>query len=525
MTSALRGVVRFILALVTCVVPWLAHAQCVPGIFPPAQVSPAPTATSVSEYYDAASGRYYSAWSYRVPYVCDDIAIIQPSPTGTLPTGLGWTVPIYPSGCVPTTSILCAGPKALCAFVAQGQLAPASLFLTINLAECAALRAPGSGWTDISPPPGYDPRNPGLGAYEIDPSTGACPASLVPVYRFVNHRWTEGLGNHRYVADPAVLADMRQRTDWTEEGIAFCAVSNDRSALDAKSQFFVDSPVTFNANSMCFGSSSCIVASAMPAPHDSHINSAYFGVNEIPDVGGLTGSESHNMLVWVPAGVPIANVASHSFFQGANTTGLFVTSADRAFGNVSSLSTVNPVASTGVFSQPFGRGYDADMDLVLRYRLFLKRTRAAGIGNAAYVQALVTFVDHASGVKLELSPGGIGTVSSPAFATRDAATGNVLVYLPLGPQMAAGRSLGLPSLQVDANFDAEHPWGHGGDFEYRIDRGEFTAVLQLARQENGALSADPANYGVESFGLKGEVVGTSDIGFNVESMKLSVERP
>jgi hypothetical protein len=60
---------------------------------------------------------------------------------------------------------------------------------------------------------------------------------------------------------------------------------------------------------------------------------------------------------------------------------------------------------------------------------------------------------------------------------------------------------------------------------FHINRLEFPAVLQLARQVNPALSADPKTYSVESFGLKDEVVGTASLGLNVESMQVSVERP
>jgi hypothetical protein len=47
-----------------------------------------------------------------------------------------------------------------------------------------------------------------------DPTTGACPAADVPVYRMWDNRADT---NHRYTTDPAVRAQMVAK-DWIAEG-------------------------------------------------------------------------------------------------------------------------------------------------------------------------------------------------------------------------------------------------------------------------------------------------------------------
>jgi hypothetical protein len=109
--------------------------------------------------------------------------------------------------------------------------------------------------------------------------------------------------------------------------------------------------------------------------------------------------------------------------------------------------------------------------------------------------------------------------------THDAATGLPLVSLALAPATPGGRSLGLPSLQVPPVFDGGNPWGYGGDFTFRVNGAEFAHLLSMARTADAALSANAADYGVESFGLKGEADGAAEIGYHVEGISISLVRP
>jgi hypothetical protein len=101
----------------------------------------------------------------------------------------------------------------------------------------------------------------------------------------------------------------------------------------------------------------------------------------------------------------------------------------------------------------------------------------------------------------------------------------VLVFIALGPATSIGRSFGLPALRIPKTFDAGNPWGMGGDFGYRINRSEFVRALERARGLEPRLSAEPGDYRIEALSLKGEVSGDSEIGYQVERLQLSVERP
>lgn len=58
-----------------------------------------------------------------------------------------------------------------------------------------------------------------------------------------------------------------------------------------------------------------------------------------------------------------------------------------------------------------------------------------------------------------------------------------------------------------------------------IDRADFREILLRARAIDARLSGEPADYRVESVGLKGEVAGDAQIGYNVEHLSISITRP
>jgi len=511
MKHCIHGIARLAGALSLLLASISAHAFCT--FF-------APDTSTVIESYDAASDRYYSSWSTSLsPGSCDFQENVQAPPPGTTQTALAWSSPSYPTG----------GALQVCEFRAEGQVEPASFFLTINAAECAALKQPGSGWTFLPPAPRGAVGTPSLAAFEVDPATGQCGSGHVPVYRFVNNGWP-ARGNHRYVADERVRQEMHARANWVEEGVAFCVLRSQRVPL-ASMNFPNMSPCPgispgFGGIDNCpvgwesTGSlQTCVIGSNMPTFQTA------VGA-DAADQGpytALTGMLSAFGSVVGYAG--IGGSTSRSFVQMPDSTpggGFFVTSADRSAGSASSLRTESPAPIPGTF-RPFAAGFEVDMDLVVKYSLFVKQVRAAS--GDAYVQPILTLVDKQSGKRLELSAGAIGTPLASDFATRDAATGEVMVFASLSPASRLGRSAGLPSLQTSHVFDSDHSWGFGGDFEWRVNRNEAAAVLALARSIDPSLSAEPGDYAFDKFGIKGEVVGDASIGYNLQQMSVSVVRP
>jgi hypothetical protein len=361
---------------------------------------------------------------------------------------------------------------------------------------------------------------------------GSCdkrlPRRAGAVYRFVNRGWPT-LGNHRYVADSRVRDEMRGRPGWIDEGITFCVLGSARVPL-ASMEFPNLSPGPgispgFGGIDNCSVGwestgtlSTCVIGTNMPTFEASAgVEAAGQG-----PYSALTGMVS--AFASVVGYGDIRTSVSRSFVQMLDLIpggGFFVTSADRTSGTSSSLRTVSPAPFPHTF-RPFAGNYEVDPDFALTYSLFVKQVRGTG---EAYVQPIVTLLDMRSGKRLELSAGAIGTPPASDFATRDAATGEVLVFASLFPGSPFGRSRGLPTLRTPHVFDADNYWGWGGDFEWRLNRGEFTRTLALARGVDSSLSTEPGDYAIESFGIKAEVVGDASIGFNLQRMKVAVERP
>jgi hypothetical protein len=495
-----------------------AHAFCIP--------SSRDNEAAQGEYYDAASDRYYLAWSSPSSVgSCFPPEVSQLAPEGTTRTGLGWTTVAHDYACTWPGRLQapgCSLVRRVCAFEDQGSPPPASRFYTINAGECAALKQPGSGWTYLPMTTLGETGGPSLSAFEVDPATGACHPELVPIYRFVK---TGGRGprNHRYVADAAVVQQMRARSGWVLEGVAFCVLRAQRSPVAGATLGFMTLQMPAPA-AMCDNGVgrifTCIESDNMPA-----LLTVRRDQDPASPFASRTGA--FNPVAWAytqPFATP-DEMATHSFAQTFGTSdgaGFFVTSRDRIAGNVSSVrGRVDLMAELA----PFLANYEVDMDLALDYRLFVKRARVAEVpGSEAYVQPLVTLRDERSGLRVTLSPGAIGTPSMADGTFREAATGDVTVFIALGAS-AIGRSLGLPALRIPKSFDADNAWGWGGDFQYRINRTEFTRALERARAMEPRLSADPADYRVEALSLKGEVAGDSEIGYQVERMELSVVRP
>jgi hypothetical protein len=506
-----------------------AHAFCIN--------IPDPNSANVAEHYDAATDRFFMSW-HSEKAACS-LGLDHPAPAGTLPTGATWETPAYAWDCQDSAA-LCAYLRPVCEFVANGGAQPPTVFITINAAECDALKRPGSGWTYVPmSPDGFGGGDAGLAAFDLDPSTLQCPdKSLSPVYRFTNNGWSSGRGNHRYVVDPAIRTQMHARPGWIEEGVAFCAylvqpepLAQTDMVLNTLTLSNGATPVPCNNGigtlNWCFDSVNMPALATVVGSLDATQIAPYFA---------RTGTQAY--LVEALPGTDASSASQHSFAQTYLYFGLgpgggfFVTSADRTSGNISSINTRVVVAvppgayvngNPAELAHPFAP-YDVPMDLMLTYRMFVKQVRSEGSGNAAYVQAMLTLRDGASGHRLTLSPGGIGTVTPTDLAAIDAATGNAIVALALGTT-TVGRSTGLPSLQTTKTFDSDHAWGWGGDFAYRVNHDEFARAIAMARTVDPALGTDPAKYSVESFGIKGESVGQSSIGYNIETMQVSLVRP
>jgi hypothetical protein len=481
-----------------------ARAFCIPSVYD--------NYASVQEHYDAGSERFYLKWTSPSSLGgCYPPYLTAQPPAGSTFTALIWSSWAFPGNCASPDARspvpLCHFARPVCVFRAQGQREPASLFFTIDPEECTGLSRPGSGWTPIDDAPA-------LAAFAVTPE-GQCPATTVPLRRFVNDRWSEGLGNHRYVADEGVLREMRAKPGWTEERVAFCVFGAGRTDVGRGILVlgpFCPSAECVTPTNLAPGFGAKTVGPLVPADTEA------FAVRS-----GARDPARTTTFVTGYSSSTLADMAARTFAQiFASGAGFQVRSADRAAEGPSLVAREKLYGALA----PFLATYEVDMDFTLSYRIFVKRVRAAAApGNEAYVQPLVTFTDSRSGLSMVLSPGAIGTPEMADGVFRDTASGNVLVFVTLGNATSVGTSLGLASLQTSKVFDAENSWGWGGDFVYRLKRRDFADILARARALEPRLSAEPGDYLVESIGLKGEVAGDAEVGYNVERLEISVTRP
>lgn len=79
----------------------------------------------------------------------------------------------------------------------------------------------------------------GTAFYVRTPTTGACPAGTLPVYRLYNNRGAQRDSNHRFTTQTAVYDQMASQ-GWVKEGVAMCAGAPSGSAFRQEVTGFAD---------------------------------------------------------------------------------------------------------------------------------------------------------------------------------------------------------------------------------------------------------------------------------------------
>jgi hypothetical protein len=114
----------------------------------------------------------------------------------------------------------------VCRFYGDTRAGPASHFFIPEGRDCDALKSLG----ERTPLGQAALRFEGLTFRVREAFGGGCPMTFAPVYRLYNDGFARGVdGNHRYVTDTALFAQMQER-GWIVEGIAFCVPPASRSA-------------------------------------------------------------------------------------------------------------------------------------------------------------------------------------------------------------------------------------------------------------------------------------------------------
>ncbi|WP_171163647.1 hypothetical protein [Usitatibacter palustris] len=165
-------------------------------------ICPAANPRVLREYHHSTLDHYYMASSN------EEIAWIDQGGAGQ-----GWAR----TGQVWTTRDVqrCQTPSFTPVYVFYGTpgIGPNSHYYTANPLECGYLRNT-VGWSYVSAP---------FGAL-MPLQSGVCPPNAPFGLRlFYNNRAAQNDSNHRYVSDPAIAAQMRER-QWIDYGVQLCVV-------------------------------------------------------------------------------------------------------------------------------------------------------------------------------------------------------------------------------------------------------------------------------------------------------------
>ena len=114
-----------------------------------------------------------------------------------------------------------------------------------------------------------------------------------------------------------------------------------------------------------------------------------------------------------------------------------------------------------------------------------------------------------------------GTVAPvQEFVAVDASTGRVIVSTVFGGAPAFGRRIAGDFLPCAGNGPCERTGSMS--YRFRINRGEFAAVLAKARGANAALSANPADYLLVNYHFNNEVYRDAEIGASLSKYTLEI---
>jgi len=471
----------------------------------PVAASPIP----VVEYYNVDLHHYF------LTAHPDEMAAIEAGSAGPGWTRTGWSFSAYPAG-----STFCFGDCGLPVSRFYSAFSN-SHFYTADAAEAAGIQHPGSEWMlerqEFQVP--------------VPDAQGSCQAGQVPVYRLYNNRFAFHDSNHRFVTDAGERAKMVAQ-GWVDEGARFCAFAAGEVPIESF-RIATFAPTRVMPSAQCEDESinrgPCIAINNLPTP--SALFPTLAGA-EPAGFGDRTGQANAYRLFVVPPASTDASPALAFVQEAGDTIGIHVATTGRG---ASPYSSVNPLyqfhtsVDPGAFDDRFfpWAPRESEVQLVLAFTLNVKTIDTMGTGSAAYGHPTIEFIDKRSGHHVYFTVMTYGTppaVPAGDYLAPDVATGKVIVGTTFRAGTPFGRSLGLSTLETPSGFVPPNPWGWGGAFEFRVDRGEFQKVLDAARSVDPALSAAPADYMVDNFHFNNEVFGDGDIGVNLAGYTLELRR-
>lgn len=415
---------------------------------------------------------------------------------------------------------------------------------TSSPAECAALKAPDSGWTFARI------------AFKSDPPVGGtCPVwSSYPVYRYFNNR-AGAEADHRYSPDRTLKARL-EADGWQDEGIAFCALTwfagpmagygiAANSVVDAatcRADISTTPPTAGTSNA----TAGCIVVSQQPPmthfvtvpkiyyqpeniaahPYCEKLGGCYFGSGPVGDLFTAQSSSS------------LFDVVGHSFVQmstqpgsRASVFGIYVNAVDTFPFNTGSPS-VNP---TFYFStkappspptpgaqdprvMPWKSPFRIDVEFAA-YDLQIK-TLVRGLGGHAIAHPILELLDTKSGHNIYVTVGAASGEAQGDFAAFDPVLGKTIVSTTFRANPAFRERVAGDAFTCNTNSSVSCDQGNNTYFRFRLRPVDVATVVATARGIDPALSPDIADYALDNFSFNVRVFGNAEMGLRINAIRV-----
>jgi hypothetical protein len=465
----------------------------------------------VVEYYNVFLGHYF---------MTEDIAEMAGIDAGK--AGPGWVRTGYAFKACPLIPAPCYGQhaSAVSRFYGTPGLGPNSHFYTADAAEAAGLDRPGTGWSfeKIAFHTGVPDGN------------GQCASGTTPVYRLYNRRAIFNDSNHRYVTSAAERARMVAK-GWADEGVRFC--SDEAVEVPIKRFAIENRPVEgfVHPSAQCedetFNLGPCIAVNNLPAP------GSLLKTPTLPQDAPFferTGYQADEVHVLDAA--QGASTASDVFVQGraVQEIGIHIDTRSRGPNAGSSINPLYQLSTTVAPGQPdlrffpFG-AYESDVQLAVSFNVFVKTIQVRSAGGSAFGHTTLELIDQRSGKHVYFTTLAYGTIDAvPVFVAFDTGTGRPIVGTSMRADSPYIRPFGLPSLPTPSGFVSPHPWGWGGEFEFRVDRAEFKRIIDSWRTLVPELSTDPADYFFDTIHFNNEIGGDGEIGIWLRDYQVQLVR-
>ncbi|APV49485.1 hypothetical protein BWI17_07190 [Betaproteobacteria bacterium GR16-43] len=509
---SLRRFLQALLAVSAVAAAGAAGAFIIPGSTPP------PT-SPVVEYFNADTNHFF--------YTIDaaEMAAIDRGAAGWGWSRTGFLFYAYPD--IPQSAnanfAACDQRSPPCVnvsrFIGTPGLGPNAHFFTANPAEVAILNVPGSGWTFESI------------AFAVpvpDPATGQCAVGTVPVYRAYSNRPNYLDSDHRYTTSEVVRARMRSE-GWIEEGIAFCAYGAGAAPIVVRTVSLTNK-CGIQSQAACDGHGSilfsCVGVTGIPLPATEYPGSSsttdefnartgifYMGNPQVNDNVALL--DSSRAVAATGSFVQLSDVQTIFGIHMASPTGTPFASVTPMLG----FPVTAPRANAPDFRLfPFRKQLDTEYEIAINFTAGVNRI-AIDAGSHAFGLLAIDFVDTRSGGHFRSHVLAYGTPPEGEFTGRDT-DGVIIVATSFRAQSPYGRNVNGVTVHMPANYQPLAPYL--APYQWRVNRAEFLAMVASARGLDPALSTDPADYAVGSFGVRTQMSGPGEIGLFVYGINLSL---